>query len=87
MPTDNRAVRRHPAGASAPPDTDAAHRDIGRLLIACPDRPGIVAAVSGFLFDAGANILESQQHSTDPSGGTFYLLVEFHLPGLAARFS
>ena len=87
MPTDDRAVRRHPAGASAPADADAAHRDIGRLLIACPDRPGIVAAVSGFLFGAGANILESQQHSTDPSGGTFYLLVEFHLPDLAARFS
>lgn len=87
MPTDNRAVRRHPPGASAPPHTDAAHRDIGRLLVACPDRPGIVAAVSGFLFEAGANILESQQHSTDPSGGMFYLLVEFHLPGLAGRFA
>ena len=86
MSTDNRPARRHPAGASAAPGADAAHRDIGRLLIACPDRPGIVAAVSGFLFEAGANILESQQHSTDPPGGTFYLLVEFHLPGLAGRF-
>ena len=87
MPTDNRAVRRHPAGTSAPPDTDATRRDIARLLISCPDRPGIVAAVSGFLFEAGANILESQQHSTDPPGGTFYLLVVFQLPGLAGRFA
>jgi formyltetrahydrofolate deformylase len=27
----------------------------GRLLISCPDRPGIVAAVSRFLFEQGAN--------------------------------
>ena len=74
-------------GASAPPATDSAKRDIGRLLVSCPDRPGIVAAVSRFLFDAGANILESQQHSTDPSGGTFYLLIEFHLPGLSSRYA
>ena len=57
------------------------------MLISCPDRPGIVAAVSRFLFDAGANITESQQHSTDPTGGTFYLLVEFHLPGLSERYA
>jgi formyltetrahydrofolate deformylase len=80
------AVRKHPAGASAPPSADETKQDIGRLLISCPDRPGIVAAVSRFLFEAGANILESQQYSTDPSGGMFYLLVEFHLPGLNSRF-
>ena len=57
------------------------------MLISCPDRPGIVAAVSRFLFDAGANITESQQHSTDPTGGTFYLLVEFHLAGLRERYA
>jgi formyltetrahydrofolate deformylase len=55
------------------------------LLITCPDRPGIVAAVSRFLYDSGANIVESQQYSTNPVGGTFFLLVEFHLPGLASR--
>ena len=87
MPSTNAAVRQHPAGASAPQDADNEKRDIGRLLVSCPDRPGIVAAVSRFLFDAGANILESQQHSTDPSGGTFYLLVEFHLPGLSGRYA
>ncbi len=59
--------------------------DIGRLLVTCPDRPGIVAAVSRFLYEAGANIVESQQYSTNPFGGTFFLLVEFHLPGLAER--
>jgi formyltetrahydrofolate deformylase len=65
---------------------DDRYRDIGRLLITCPDRPGIVAAVSRFLFDSGANIIESQQYSTDPFGGTFFLRVEFHLDDLADHF-
>ena len=57
--------------------------DRGRLLIVCPDQPGIVAAVSRFLFDCGANIVHSDQHTTDPSGGLFFLRVEFDLPDLA----
>jgi formyltetrahydrofolate deformylase len=56
-----------------------------RLLIACPDRPGIVAAVSTFLFAQGANILDSAQHSTDPDGGLFFMRTEFHLEGVADR--
>ncbi len=59
--------------------------EIGRLLICCPDRTGIVAAVSRFLFDAGANIVHSDQHSTDPTGGVFFMRVEFQLPSLMAR--
>ena len=31
------------------------------LILSCPDRPGIVHAVSGFLVEQGANIVESQQ--------------------------
>jgi formyltetrahydrofolate deformylase len=50
-----------------------------RLLVSCPDRPGIVSAVSRFLFDSGANIIRSAQYSTDPSGGTFFLRTEFAL--------
>ena len=38
-------------------------------MVACPDRPGIVATVSRFLFEAGANIVHSDQHTTDPEGG------------------
>ncbi|MBS3965873.1 MAG: formyltetrahydrofolate deformylase [Truepera sp.] len=53
-----------------------------RLLISCPDRPGIVAAVSQFLYQHGANILDSRQHSTDPHGGTFFMRMVFHLNGL-----
>jgi formyltetrahydrofolate deformylase len=48
-----------------------------RVLISCPDRPGIVAAVSSFLFDHGANIVSSDQHSTDPEGGRFFMRMEF----------
>jgi len=48
-----------------------------RLLISCPDRPGIVAAVSGFLFEHGANIVFSDQHSLDPEGGRFFMRMEF----------
>jgi formyltetrahydrofolate deformylase len=55
------------------------------MLLSCPDRPGIVAAVSQFLFSQGANIVRSDQHTTDPSGGTFFMRVEFDLDDLAAR--
>jgi formyltetrahydrofolate deformylase len=65
---------------------DDRYRDIGRLLVTCPDRPGIVAAVSRFLYDSGANILESQQYSTDPFGGTFFVRVEFHRDHLTDHF-
>jgi formyltetrahydrofolate deformylase len=56
--------------------------DEARLLITCPDRPGIVAAVSGFLYAHGANITDLQQHSTDPEGGTFFMRVAFTTPHL-----
>jgi formyltetrahydrofolate deformylase len=53
-----------------------------RLLIGCADRPGIVAAVSGFLFDQGANIVSSHQYSSDPTGGRFFLRTELFLEGV-----
>lgn len=61
-----------------------AHEGVGtaRLLISCPDRPGIVAAVSGFLFRHGANIVSSDQHSTDPEGGRFFMRMEFSTAAL-----
>ncbi len=51
-----------------------------RLLITCPDRPGIVAAVSNFFYNHGANITALDQHSTDPEGGTFFMRLEFQTP-------
>lgn len=67
-----------------PPISDG-YGNIGRLLISCPDRPGIVAAVSRFLFEQEANIIDSDQHSTDPTGGIFFMRVEFQLSGLEQR--
>ena len=46
------------------------------------DRPGIVAALSRFLSDRGANIVQSDQHTTDPEGGSFFMRTEFNLDGL-----
>jgi formyltetrahydrofolate deformylase len=59
--------------------------DVGRLLVSCPDRHGIVAAVASFFAESGANIVASDQYSTDPEGGAFFLRMEFHLEGLGAR--
>jgi formyltetrahydrofolate deformylase len=59
--------------------------DVGRLLVSCTDRPGIVAALSSFLGSRGANILQSDQHTTDPEGGVFFMRTEFSLEGLDAN--
>jgi formyltetrahydrofolate deformylase len=55
-----------------------------RLLIDCIDRPGIVAAVSSFLFERGANIVSSHQYSSDPTGGRFFLRTEVFLADVLA---
>ncbi len=46
------------------------------LTLSCPDRPGIVHAVSGFLVAEGCNIVEAQQFD-DESTGRFFMRVEF----------
>lgn len=56
-----------------------------RMLIACPDGPGIVAAVSHFLHQHGANIVQSDQYTMDPAGGMFFMRIEFDLPELANK--
>ena len=45
---------------------DPRFTDVGRLVVRCPDRPGIVAVLSRLMADVGANIIDSQQHSSDP---------------------
>src|SRR5260221_10226494 len=47
------------------------------LLISCPDRPGIVAAVSRFIFEHNGNIFQSDQHSTALHDGTFFMRISF----------
>ena len=46
-----------------------------RLLLACPDRPGLIARVSGFLAEAGLNIVDADQHST--AEGRFFMRMVF----------
>ncbi|MGH3689868.1 MAG: formyltetrahydrofolate deformylase [Microbacterium sp.] len=58
--------------------------DTARLLIACDDQPGIVAAVAGVLAQHGANIISLDQHSTDAEDGRFFQRTVLHLEGLSA---
>jgi formyltetrahydrofolate deformylase len=46
------------------------------LLLSCPDRKGVVAAVSGFVFQHGGNILHADEHA-DNDSKTFLMRVEF----------
>ncbi len=46
------------------------------LILSCPDRPGIVHAVSGFLVERGANIVESQQFG-DRLTDRFFMRIAF----------
>ena len=46
------------------------------LTLSCPDRPGIVHAVSGFLFERGCNILAAAQYD-DRDTGLFFMRVHF----------
>ena len=48
------------------------------LLIDCPDRKGLVARVSGLLYERGANILHADQHR-DRELGLFFMRVEWSL--------
>jgi len=57
--------------------------DTTRLLLACPDRPGLIATVSGFLAEAGLNIVDVDQHST--AAGRFFMRMVFDSPGPAER--
>lgn len=56
--------------------------DIGRLLVKCPDKPGIVSALSTFLYEHGADIMESTQFSSDDPSRMFYIRFEYFLDGL-----
>ncbi len=64
-------------GAALP----AAHQFI--LTLSCPDRPGIVHAVAGLLYQAGCNIIDSQQFGDvqgDDATGLFFMRVHVAAP-------
>ncbi|MCP3030869.1 formyltetrahydrofolate deformylase [Halobacillus sp. A1] len=61
------------------------HKNSGRLLINCPDQPGIVSSVTQFLHKNEANIIESNQYTTDPQDGKFFMRIEFDSPRLPEK--
>jgi formyltetrahydrofolate deformylase len=54
--------------------------DSAILTLSCPDRPGIVARVSTFLYQRGCNILDAQQFD-DEATGRFFMRVVFAAGG------
>jgi len=54
---------------------------VATLLVACPDRKGIVASLAQVLYGHGANILDSDQHS-DAGAGMFFQRIRFDLSTL-----
>ncbi|HVZ83212.1 MAG TPA: formyltetrahydrofolate deformylase [Terracidiphilus sp.] len=58
--------------------------DSAVLLLDCPDRKGLVARVSGLLYEQGANILHADQHQ-DHELGLFFMRVEWALNGSDAQ--
>ena len=81
------------SSATESPDVAADGAPIVRLIVSCPDRAGIVAAVSGFLSGLGANIVTSDQYSTGNGAGRFFMRMQFGMPAgvdqddLAASFA
>ncbi|KPK16330.1 MAG: formyltetrahydrofolate deformylase [Myxococcales bacterium SG8_38] len=51
------------------------------LLVCCPDRRGLVAALAQVLYGHGANILDADQH-TDPVAGQFFQRIRFDMSEL-----
>ncbi|WP_332645898.1 formyltetrahydrofolate deformylase [Lysinibacillus sp. 54212] len=58
-----------------------------RILVKCPDKPGIVSVLSTYLHKHNANIIESSQYSTDPENGMFFIRIEFYCDRLEAKKS
>lgn len=54
---------------------------VATLLVSCPDRQGIVAALAQLLYGHGANILDTDQH-TDVDGGQFFQRIRFDLANI-----
>ncbi len=71
--------------AQTPISTGPASAPVGDfvLILSCPDRPGIVHAVSGFLVEHGGNIVESQQHG-DRLTHRFFMRIDFEVAGPAS---
>jgi formyltetrahydrofolate deformylase len=61
--------------------SESAAREVATLLVSCADRHGLVAALAQVLTGHGANILEADQHRSDPAG-QFFQRIRFDLSEL-----
>ena len=50
-------------------------RGTATLLVECPDRPGLVSALSTFVYENGGNILGADQHSETETGRFYFRIV------------
>ncbi len=55
--------------------------ELATLLVSCPDRKGLVAALAQLLYGHGCNILDADQH-TDPAASMFFQRIRFDLAEL-----
>jgi len=69
-----------PTNPSSPVNPANPSRRSFILKLSCADQPGIVHAVSGFLFERGGNILDSAQFG-DSHTGEFFMRVHFQQAG------
>jgi formyltetrahydrofolate deformylase len=58
-----------------------------KLLISCPEKPGIISTVTNFLLEHKANIVHFDQHTTDPNAGMFFMRIEFDLEEFDTSFN
>lgn len=88
LPGRPRGQQRKRLGANGSSDTvhgmaaNETTPDTAVLLVCCPDRRGIVAALSQELYRLGANILDADQH-TDPEAAQFFQRIRFDRAGLS----
>ena len=61
-------------------------KNTATLLISCPDRKGLVAAIANFLYTYNANILHADQHQ-DGDAELFLMRIEWDLNGFALDMS
>ncbi len=57
-------------------EEDSVTGSTGTLLVSCPDRKGLIAALAQMLADHGMNIIDTQQH-TDLTAGMFFQRLRF----------
>jgi formyltetrahydrofolate deformylase len=57
-----------------------------KLLISCPEKPGIISTVTNFLLEHKANIVHFDQHTTDPHSGVFFMRIEFDMEEFDSSF-